>query len=878
MILLIKYEDALGIVRMLIESGIAREDAVSNPAVPVEFRSRIHEQLQREEIIILEPAGEISAPSQSDEWLNRVDRSDWYYWPTLRRYFLSTKNFPLNVVRSVDETTDRILGRMPDPSTDQFDVRGLVLGYVQSGKTANYTALIAKAADVGYRLIVVLSGIDNGLRRQTQIRLKKELVGYADYRTTRSVPLPPLGHQWHEFTTEDIHGDFRPGYATPAALQGSQPVLLVVKKNGPVLRRLLRWLDSAPEEVRHTIPLLVIDDEADQASIDTRGTYLPGETDDYELPSVINGLIRGLLQRFHRSSYVAYTATPFANILIPHDATNPDYSNDLYPKDFIFALPKPHGYFGAEELFGINGPDGDGTGGLDIVREVSSDDLDSLEQGRLPPSLETAIIDFILAGAARAFRGESEKPATMLVHVSRLIAEQNHLADIVDQYFHGLRDEWRYQRTHRILDILRQRWEDEFRSVTGNTYPERDAGFDQVEPFIGPFFESVRVRIINSDSGEVLDYERDPRLKAIAIGGDRLSRGLTLEGLLVSYFVRRSPMYDTLMQMGRWFGFRGGFEDITRIYTTDELAGWFSDLALVENQLREDIRIYEDLGLTPYEVGSRILLHPSMQVTSPLKRRYSRQITITQSYSGERAQTFKFPLTQPDLLSRQEEANLRGIREFLPRLGSPGPATDRKGPVWTGIPVNLMIDYLRTFRVEVESGLFSPDLICEYIERQVANNELLQWTVAIRGRESPDPMLGDVDWGIPGVNICQIGRTRLGNTESLGVITSPGDEAIGLSEEARVRMQELINDGKTQDIAAREARPANEGLMLIYPISRYSGHERRLTGGNRKALYDDPDLPHVKDLIGIAISFPESKNPQPVVAYLTGTAGWRTVQ
>ncbi len=880
MILLIKFEDALGIVRMLIESGIPREDAVSNPAVPVEFRSRIDEQLQREEIIILEPAGEISALTQSDEWLNRIDRLDWYYWPTLRRYFLSTKNFPLNVVRSIDETTDRILGRMPAPSTDQFDVRGLVLGYVQSGKTANYTALIAKAADVGYRLIIVLSGIDNGLRRQTQIRLKKELVGYPDHRTAKSVPLPPLGRQWHEFTTVDINGDFNSGNATPAALQGSQPVLLVVKKNSTILRRrLLPWLKSAPDQVRQTIPLLVIDDEADQASIDTRGTYLPGEIlqpEDYEPPSAINGLIRELLQMFNRSSYIAYTATPFANILIPHDSFDPDFSNDLFPKDFIFALPKPHGYFGAEELFGINNADGSGTLGLDIVREVTPNDLEDLEQGRIPQSLETAIIDFILAGAARALRGEGEKPATMLVHVSRLIAEQNRLAEMINQYFQGLRDEWRYQSKYRILDVLRRRWEVEFRPITREIYPGRDVEFEMIEQHIGPFLESVRLRIINSDKGEILDLEKEPRLKAIAIGGDRLSRGLTLEGLLVSYFVRRSPMYDTLMQMGRWFGFRSEFEDITRIYTTEELAGWFSDLALVEYQLREDIKIYEDYGLTPYEVGMRILQHPSMQVTGQLKRRYSRPLTIIQSYSGKRAQTFKFPFTQPAVLSSQEEANLRGIREFLPRLGSPSHLSDRNGPIWINLPVDLILGYLRNFQAEVESGLFSIDLINEYIERQVTNHELLQWTVAIRGRETLDRKLGDVDWGI-GENIRQISRTRLGNTESLGVITSPGDEAIGLSEEARVRMQEEISKGTTEDIAARLARPPEEGLLLIYPISKNSGYTLKdHTEGNRKPLYSDSTS--APNLIGIAISFPKSNNPQPVVAYLTGTAGWRTVQ
>jgi hypothetical protein len=240
----------------------------------------------------------------------------------------------------LDEITDRVLGQFAPPVTEQFDIRGLVLGFVQSGKTANYTALAAKAADVGYRLVVVLSGVDNGLRRQTQIRLKGELVGYNDNRAG-AVRLPTLGRQWHEFTLEELNGDFQPGYANHAALQGSQPVLLVVKKNGTVLRRLLRWLDDAPDEVRRTIPLLVIDDEADQASVDTRGTYQTEDeaTDpDYEPPSIINGLIRDLLRKSQRRVYVAYTATPFANILIPHDTVDPRVQNDLYPRDFIVDL------------------------------------------------------------------------------------------------------------------------------------------------------------------------------------------------------------------------------------------------------------------------------------------------------------------------------------------------------------------------------------------------------------------------------------------------------------------------------------------------------------------------------------------------------------
>jgi hypothetical protein len=223
------FEQALGIVRLLINSGVERETAIANPAIPPEYRERIRERLEHEDNVIFEPPKILSASAERGEWLYQLDRSTWYYWPTLRQFLLGSRTWSTPSVRSLDETTDRILGQLSIPSTEQFDIRGLVVGYVQSGKTANYTALIAKAADVGYRLIIVLSGIDNGLRRQTHIRLNKELVGYS-HNPPDAVPLPPMGRQWHQFTNEEIGGDFRRGFANHAALQGTQPVLLVIKK------------------------------------------------------------------------------------------------------------------------------------------------------------------------------------------------------------------------------------------------------------------------------------------------------------------------------------------------------------------------------------------------------------------------------------------------------------------------------------------------------------------------------------------------------------------------------------------------------------------------------------------------------------------------
>jgi hypothetical protein len=466
----------------------------------------------------------------------------------------------------------------------------------------------------------------------------------------------------------------------------------------------------------------------------------------------------------------------------------------------------------------------------------------------------------------------------MLIHTSQLILVQAQLRQLVADRFSELRDEWRYHRSAGIREALKRRWEDEFRPVTRARHPSLDVRFEEIEQHIGPFVEAVQVREVNSATGQVLDYEREPSLKAIAVGGNRLSRGLTLEGLLVSFFVRRSVTYDTLMQMGRWFGFREKYEDVTRIYTTAELAGWFSDLAFVEHRLREDIQVYEAQGLTPREVGTRIWQHPVMQVTSPLKRRFASSTTISQSYSGSLEQTFKFPLRRLESVAAQAEANRLTVQAFVESLGADDSVqTDEKGPVWTSIPVERVLAFLNEYQVDDQARSISIPLIRAYIERLNEGGELVRWTVGVRGRESTDRALGTVDWHLPTGPVAQISRSRLGDTDSVGVITSPGDEAVGLSQELQERAQALKAEGETENRAARRARPPEEGLLLLYPISRNSGQDLE-PGGNRKPLFTDADDPLARDLVGLAISFPESRQPQQVEAYLEGTVRWKPVE
>ena len=865
----------------MLDLGHTLDVVLQLPVIPEELRDGLRADIERDRNIVLVPARTISVDVGKPDWVAGLDRSLWYFWPTLRQFLLAKKGWTVASVRSLDDSSDRILRQLAPPSDVSFDIRGLVLGFVQSGKTANFTALIAKAVDAGYRLVVVLSGIDNGLRRQTNARLKKELVGYSLPRTD-SVSLPPLGQQWHEFTREEFDGDFRPGFANHAALQGTQPVLLVVKKNGAVLRRLIAWLEQAPSNTRRELPVLIIDDEADQASIDTRGIPSPSGIEgegSYEPPSVINGLIRQILQLFERRAYVAYTATPFANILIPHDVDDPRVGNDLYPRDFIVDLPKQPGYFGAEEFFGrFDNESGEPVGGLDVIRHVDDEDIAEVEDGNLPESAVEAMVDFVLAGAARAERGDGDAPAAMLVHTSPRIAEHNRIASQISARFSELRDEWRYQRGGGIRARLEARWNTEQSVTTRRIDLARERSFAAIEPHIGPFMEAVDVREINSETGEVIDYDREPGLKAIVVGGNRLSRGLTIEGLLVSYFVRRSATYDTLMQMGRWFGYRAGYEDLTRIYTTAELGEWFSDLAMVEYRLRQDIEIYEDLGLTPAQVGLRIWKHPAMQVTSLLKQRFASTAMIRQSFDLSLEQTFKFPFRRPEALAAQADENQEAVRGLIGSLGSS--EGDDDGAIWNDVPVRAVTDFLRAYRVDEGVRSISIPLILRYIEECVADEELVTWTVAIRGRKVLDGELGTVDWGSSAQTVRQISRTRLKGTDSLGVITGQGDEAVGLApallEEAARKVIEAAEQNKTKALntAAREVRPATSGLLLLYPISRYSGYGAA-ESKTREAIYADPAHHQARDLVGIALSFPRSKKERQIEAYVGGTVEWR---
>lgn len=837
-------------------------------------------------ITVLEPA-ELSAGGPRP-WARDLDTSEGYYWPRQQSFLRNALHRADYEIDSLDRSSDRVLAHLEDPhAPDPFNVRGLVAGYVQSGKTANFSALIAKAVDAGYRIVIVLSGLHNTLRQQTQHRLQRDL-GHED---TPGVGSPEPTHVWVWMTGDQLNGDFNPAGQNAGVLQGNNQVILVVKKNKSRLDRLIGWMRN---KVPAHVPVLIIDDEADQASVNTGGNrsgYEPdpdatdltaddvdGEFTPDELdPSAINRRIRELLRVFARVSYVAYTATPFANVLIDPNAIDREAGNDLYPRDFIVSLPKPPGsrYVGTERLFGRDQlpGDADDVQGLDVIEIVPDYDVPLLipprrsgERPTIPPSLQQGLRDYIVASAAWLHRAGRDVPCTMLVHTDMRKALQDDIADDIVAELASLRQGWKYDGNGALRAQLAHRWESSFRPGSAAVNLDWDVPFPEIEPRIAQLLnDGIPVRRLNSNHLDTADFEEEPTLKAVLVGGNKLSRGVTIEGLLVSYYVRLSPYYDTLLQMGRWFGFRGDYVDLTRLYSTQLLVSWFHDLATAEEDLRRQIELYDKRKATPLDFAPKIMSHPVMLVTAENKMREGRE--IMQSYDGEMVQTLRFPFGDPALGDHLLE-NLEYTRQMLSSLGAPSVVDDGR-PGWIDVDVGFVQEFLDNFWV-MEQTAIHPPTVRAYIQAQTGQHELTRWRVLVCAASNPTDLLGTEDLGIEGVDrVGLINRSRLTkDPTSLGVITDPADELFGLAaaDIADAEDRAVAREFPTKGRAYRSKRSPEEGLLLLYPISGRSQPGRNAK--NRVALFGDvaEDPPTV---LGLAVSFPVSDSPA-TVTYVQG--------
>jgi hypothetical protein len=793
------------------------------------------------------------------KWPSALKGSDvlqnWYtgpspedrFWPRLREYLLKTKGWSPEVVQSLDDSSTKIVSMLQPTGFPKISTKGLVVGYVQSGKTANFTAVISKAADIGYKFFIVLSGMTKILRHQTQVRLDQELANTADWY------LPTSAAE-----------DFRPGGPVRnvnAMLTEKRDlkVLCVVKKNAAVLRRLLNWLRAATPEVLSSCPVLIIDDEADQASINA-SKYENDRTK-------INQLLIEILQLLPKAAYIGYTATPFANVFI-----DPSVPEDLYPRDFIVDLPKPDNYFGAERIFGrdlLPQDDPDASyEPLDVIRPVPEDEVDFLRphgradrhtfQPELTPSLENALRYFWMAAAARIVRGQADEHSTMLIHTTLHTDVHDRFKPLVESYKQHLRRGLN-EPDAQLLQSLRGQWEEEQTRVPPAEMNQVAVSFDALLPHLSQVVDSTRVVIENSMSQQRLDFEEEGQIR-IVIGGNTLSRGLTLEGLIVSFFIRTSSAYDTLLQMGRWFGYREDYVDLPRMWMTEELARYFYYLATVEQEIRDDINLYDDQGMTPLEFGVRVRTHPDLSITSELKMQHA--VPAEVSYNGMRRQTPTFRHKDSVWLGQNLEAARKLVKRITARGVERG-SVRSSSIVFHDIPAEDILAFIDEYNFHKSPGsLLRRDLIKGYIEDQNAGGELLRWNVVIKGKDKGESEEGTIDLG-SGVSVpllTRSRRSRIGMTASdtahLGAIMSRGDTVIDLNySSAELKHKEV-------DLIEHRIDHSRNGLLVIYPISKDSKPSSS-QGANQPPSKFRAPLEAVEHLIGVGLVFPRTEQDTP---------------
>ena len=893
-------------------------------------------------------AGEVTILDDDDPkghiaWLpDKRANIGWRFWNRYVTYLERDFGMPPDVVNSLHELTDKILERLEEPQREgPWDRRGMVVGSVQSGKTANYVGLISKALDAGYKLVIVLAGMHDNLRSQTQIRIDEGVIGSDSLRVGLQSALDPgravgvgriPGEKLviHPLTSrQERGGDFN-AQQNARVMLGGDPVILVVKKNVSVLKNILAWISNPGHSSRNegdqllirNVPLLLLDDEADNASINVKDKR-EADPDKVDV-SAINGRIRDILNAFDKSAYVGYTATPFANIFINPEAQTEKHGEDIFPRSFIINVEAPTNYVGPARVFGL---DGDADAGIEardalpIVRDLhgAAFGTDYMAASafpqphkithvpvELPPSLKEALRCFILTCAARRARGQDRKHNSMLVHVTRFQTVQEHAARLLRDELVALQKRIEMHdgaRRPTVREELRELWEREF--VPTSTAMADEAGapltWEDVDAELHAAAAKIAVLTVNSSAGTPLDYkehEADGR-SVIAVGGDKLSRGLTLEGLSVSYFLRTSKMYDTLMQMGRWFGYRPGYLDLCRLFTTNTLIGWYRHIALAEAELRREFDCMVGAKLTPLDYGLRVRTHPEgMIVTALNKMCHSQKLEL--SWAGVLVQTTQLPK------DGRIAANLAATTALLAGLGKPDAGTDRETRVWRAVPAAAVARFIEGLQYPPESARASGPQLAAFIRQQAGKEpkELTQWTVALvsnsqaaaerrtvagqpgigliertpesqtgsawtlnksnilspvdEARDFPDGQKFDLDWFVAVADKPELSRDLGWLREQVG--RDAIDVALKLTlrwqqtEPPRIKKPLKGETKRANGRVLRALRRRTHGLLLIYPVLP---PKNVLKKEMRAAVPTGLD-PAGDPIIGVALSFPTS--------------------
>lgn len=832
--------------------------------------NNITERLEARFDISMEVGNLLSAEGYTP-WLDDArENIDWYYWERYKR-LLPDKKFNREVINVLDIDTNKILDHLENPEKEGgWKRKGLCVGHVQSGKTANYLGVICKAADAGYKVIIVMAGLLNALRNQTQERIDEGFVGLDSSRqleaTTLEEKLTGVGKffnsaTWHSpvpLTTNTQ--DFDRKIATQLRAQISQfnePVIFVLKKNVSILKNLIDWLKNNNSELNR-FPMLLIDDEADHASVNT--------SKEDEDPTATNRRIRELLSLFEQSSYLGYTATPFANIFIDPENDDEMIKDDLFPSDFIISLDTPSNYIGPKRIF-------DDDGDLDIVREVDDyEDILPLKHkidefpSTLPPSLYEAVRVFVLVKAMRNLRGQGNSHNSMLINVSRFTDIQSHIKWQIHEYLDELRSAVKNHYalpehdavTNSAMASLRETWNKEF---SGTEFI-----WKKIQKELGAAVSPIRVIEVNGSKGsEPLDYNKHDYpngRNVIAIGGLSLSRGLTLEGLTVSYFLRNSIMYDTLMQMGRWFGYRTDFEDLCRIYMSEEASSWYAHISRVTEELREEFSRMEKAKMTPRDFGLCVRSHPeSLIVTARNKMRTAKPVLRQINLNGR--------LVETAVLSKSSdviENNWQVVSLLVDIAREKGiPKDYNSSYLFLKVPVKYIEKFLDNFINHPASQNTDNRPLIEYLTLLYKKENLSSWDVIIMNK--PGSKSSIKQQIVSGLSVKPQLRNVIvekgnGIAQKNRRIGSDPDEQAGLDD---VVVQKLLNQyGSRSEIKSVACRKERKRPLLMLHLLDCRLENNSI---NKRGVF------------AFGISFPGESTrrmPERLVEYVVNTVWWNS--
>jgi hypothetical protein len=862
--------------------------------------------------------GEITILSEDVEpWLNDEKANiNPELWNRYKLYMSKIDpSFPVN---DLDDFTDKILDKCVNPKKQgSWDRRGMVVGHVQSGKTSNYVGLINKATDAGYKVIIIIAGTISSLRRQTQERIdsgyigrnssafirekENKIVGVGNY--TVGTDIYSLTSAYYKSGDE---GDFNQAIAKRLNIPiGRNPVVLVIKKNKSILENLIDWfsndinakvVDGTPK--LFDVPALIIDDEADAASVNA--------SRDINDIKTINRLIRTLLNIFNQNTFVGYTATPYANLFISQEyneenttvVKNKTYKigEDLFPRDFIINIKAPTNYIGAAKIFGYENVNPELTKEpLDIFREINDFDppffrtinrenKDILPE-YLPPSLEQAIKSFILTCAIRRVRGHENKHNSMLVHVALLVRWIDRVAYLVNEktkeYKNAIQSE-----DEALINELKNIYETDFLPTTQNVLENLDYTdirikehtWEQVKNELKSAVLKIDVRSVHGTRSttnleyhniEEIDYNRyENGLSVIAVGGSRLSRGITLEGLSVSYYIRTTRMYDSLMQMGRWFGYRPGYVDLCRLYTTNQIFEWFNHITMATEEMRNDFDEMTATHQRPKDFRLKVRNHHGLlTITSLNKLYFSEDIEI--SFSGENPQTYCLLKTKSAI-----ENNFNALKKLISTIGFPTKENriENKGKTRYLFYPNTNIDALCSFidSFKIEQPSINNATLSDYIKTQAKGNKIKEWSICIVSN-SDERVFIDYKGKTPR-------NERQANEDVAKYDLQHNNEVITLS--CSVRNQQIGRGGEFYLISKNQIDQTGDRYIDLSKDKDYSKMSYAEIKEQRKAekkglllIYalDERGTPNVKNdipIVGYSLHFPRIED-ETKVSYTT---------